>query len=62
MRVPGRTASLAPVVAYDRATIHSPRKQGHPKHAVFYLAGTPRSSAEADDAATNASLISSITA
>jgi hypothetical protein len=37
------------------------RKRGHPKHAVFYLAGTPRSGAEADDAAANASLISTIT-
>src|SRR5690606_17308655 len=36
--------------------------RGHPKHAIFYLAGTPRSAAEVDDAAANASLISKITA
>jgi hypothetical protein len=37
------------------------RKRGHPKHAVFYLAGTPRSAAEVDHAAANASPISTIT-
>src|SRR5690606_31603189 len=38
------------------------RKRGHRKHAVFYLAGTPRLSGEVVDASANAASISSITA
>ncbi len=37
------------------------RKRGHRKHAVFYLAGTPRLSGEVVDASANAASISSIT-